>query len=357
MRINFRCRGLSITRHIDEDRKRPISILGFACALFSLAAAAHHAPSEFDFKKIVEIEGTLAEVRWQNPHIRILVRTGIDASGKPIVVDVEGGALSIMRRTNATPEGLHVGDTVRVAGFPSRRSATRMWGQNLLQANGKEMLFEPGLFPRWAKAPLGSESKWFDKRDVEKSSAGIFRVWSSHLHEFFLAREKPVPLNEAANKKLAAWDPLTDSVSHGCEPVGMPTIMDQPYPLEFVKQQDTILLRMELYDAVRTIHMREDVALSELPKHLFGRSIGRWEGDTLVVKTDGILWSYLEHNGTPLGAATSIVERFTPAPDGTRLQYDMIVTDDEYLTEPLVQKKTFFARPDETVKPYECKKS
>lgn len=346
----------SIDFWIQSGRRLHIAtITSIACVLFTPSTSAHHAPSEFDFKKVIEIEGTLTEVRWQNPHIRILVRTGSDAAGKPIIIDVEGGALSIMRRTNATPTGLHIGDQVKVAGFLSRQSPTRMWGQNLLQADGKELLFEPGLFPRWAKAPLGSESKWFDKRDLERSNAGIFRVWSSHLQEFFLAREEPLPLNDAGGKKLAEWDPLTDSITDGCNPIGMPAIMDQPYPLEFVQQGDTILLRMELYDAVRTIHMNASVRAASLPKHLFGRSTGRWEGRTLVVATDGILWSHIDHIGTPLSPSASIVERFTPADDGSKLEYSMVINDPELLTKPLVQAKTFIARPGETIKPYECK--
>jgi hypothetical protein len=35
----------------------------------------------------------------------------------------------------------------------------------------------------------------------------------------------------------------------------MPTIMEQPYPIEFVNKGDTILLRLEEYDSVRTISM------------------------------------------------------------------------------------------------------
>lgn len=48
------------------------------------------------------------------------------------------------------------------------------------------------------------------------------------------------PLTEAARKTRAAFNPLTDSVAPGCRPKGMPTIMEQPYPIEFVNKGDTI---------------------------------------------------------------------------------------------------------------------
>lgn len=329
--------------------------LASVLAALALPAAAHHAPTEYDFQKIIEIEGTLAEIRWQNPHVRLLIRSDVDGSGKPILVDIEGAALSVMRRTNATPAGLRVGDTVRVAGHPSRRGPARMYGKNLLQADGTEMLFEPGLPPRWRKSALGSATNWFDERDLEKSSAGIFRVWSSRFDEFFVYDQNPLPLTQSAREQAAAWDFVNQQVARGCEPVGMPSIMDAPYPIEFVQQEKKILLRMEIYDAVRTIHMGGDISAASLPKHPFGRSIGRWENGTLVVTTDGIEWPYIDYAGTPMSPAAVIVERFTPSADGSQLEHILTLTDPENLTRPVRMKQTWIARPNETVKPYDCK--
>jgi hypothetical protein len=41
-----------------------------------------------------------------------------------------------------------------------------------------------------------------------------------------------------------------------------------------------------------------------------GASEGRWEGNTLIVETDGITWPYLDYMGMPLSMAASLVERF-----------------------------------------------
>jgi hypothetical protein len=324
-----------------------------AAALCTDVASAHHAPTEYDFQKVIEIDGTLSEVSWRNPHVRILLRIGTHADGKPMIVDVEGSALSVMRRTNATPEGLHLGDRVRVAGHPSRRGAERLFGLNLLQADGRELLLAPGLDPRWAKAPLGSVTNWFDRKELESTKAGIFRVWSSVFDEFLVWNPETLPLTAAARSKVAAWDLVNDSVTKGCAPVGMPAIMDNPYPLEFVRKGNVILLRMEIYDAVRTIHIGT-VEREALQRNPFGRSIGHWEGDTLVVATDGITWSYFDHLGTPLSPATHIVERFSPTADGSRLQYKMIVNDPVNLKQPMELTRSWMARANESVKPYEC---
>jgi hypothetical protein len=318
---------------------------------------AHHSGSEYDSSKSVEIEGTLVEVKWQNPHIHLRVRSGTDAQGKPMIWEIEGSSLSVMRRTNATPDGLKAGDKVRVAGDPSRRAPNRMFALNLLQANGTEIVLYPGGSPRWATVAVGSKSTWLDPGTAEKASSGIFRVWSTKLDVPESLWPEKYPLTDAAKKTLASWDPLHDSVSPGCEPKGMPTIMEQPYPIEFVRLKDTILLRMEEYDTVRTLYMSDKVAPSSLPKHRLGRSTGRWEGSTLVVKTDGIVWPYLDSNGTPLSPAATLVERFTPTADGTRLEYSVVITDPKILTKPLELKRSWVARPNEAVKPYNCGRS
>jgi hypothetical protein len=136
----------------------------------------------------------------------------------------------------------------------------------------------------------------------------------------------------------------------------MPTIMEQPYPMEFVQQGDRILLRMEEYDTVRTIHMSDKVVPSSLPGHRLGRSVGRWDGKTLVVQTDGITWPHLDSSGTPLSPKARLVERFTTTPDGARLEYSLTVTDPQFLARAVELKRSWVARPNESVKPYNCGK-
>lgn len=246
---------------------------------------------------------------------------------------------------------------MRFAGEPSKRAPNRMFALHLLQADGTELVFHPGMRPRWRSAATGTASTWFDTGSAEKASSGILRVWSSKLDDptpFWLRR---YPLTETARTKLKSWDPVKDTVARDCEPKGIPTIMEQPYPMEFVQQKDTILLRMEEYDTVRTIYMSDTVAQTSLPKHRLGRSTGRWEGTALVVRTDGITWPYIDSFGTPLSTAASLVERFTPSADGTRLQYSVVITDPQFLTEPVELKRSWVARTNESVKPYNCGKS
>ena len=55
-----------------------IAIIG--TGLLPYSAGAHHSYSEYDDTKSVEVEGTLVDVAWKNPHARIVVES-VDAAG------------------------------------------------------------------------------------------------------------------------------------------------------------------------------------------------------------------------------------------------------------------------------------
>jgi hypothetical protein len=160
-------------------------------------------------------------------------------------------------------------------------------------------------------------------------------------------------LTETAAAVRAEYDPVKYSRIANCESKGMPWIMEQPYPMEFVEENGNVLMRMEEYDAVRTMHMDggapADVESSEL-----GYSVGRWDGSTLVVETTHINYPQLNATGIPQSAAIELLERFIPSADGSRLDYTLTVTDPATFTEPVTLDKAWIWRPGEVVRPYEC---
>ncbi len=164
-----------------------------------------------------------------------------------------------------------------------------------------------------------------------------------------------MPLIPAETNALEAWDPVPDNVARECVPKGMPTIMEQPYGMAFEDRGSTILLRIEEYDTVRTIHLT-DGAPAPASKSLLGHSVGHWEGRVLVVTTTGISWPYISPAGLPQGPKSQLVERFTPSADGKRLEYAVTVTDPDTFTAPVVLKRAWVWNPAETVQSYSCGK-
>jgi hypothetical protein len=85
-----------------------------------------------------------------------------------------------------------------------------------------------------------------------------------------------------------------------------------------------------------------------------GDSVGRWDGTTLVVTTRRISWPFFSQLGIRQSPAVEIVERFTPSANGSRLDYEMTVTDPVTFTRPVVLTQYWLWLPGVTLLPYEC---
>jgi hypothetical protein len=322
-------------------------------------AHAHHSYSEYDDQQIVEIVGTLTKVAMQNPHAHFFV-TGTDASGRSITWDLESTTVNWLQRTKVPPELWAVGSKVKFAGWPSKRSADRMYALNMLAADGQEVLLFRTAKARWNRATLGfgaEEAQSFYQGGVANGGGTLFHVWASHLGnpENALSPTAPLALTESAKQALAAFDPIRESTESGCTPKGMPRLMSQPPPMEFIDDGDTILLRMEEYDTIRTIHMKNAADPQSQPRTPLGYSVGHWEGAALVVETTRVDYRYLTSAGVPQSPNARFVERFVPTPDGSRLDYTLSITDPASLLAPAELKRIWVYRPGEEVLPFDCR--
>lgn len=333
-----------------------------AWLLASHVSQSHHSSlGLYDVDRIIEIEGVVTSVVWRNPHPSYTV-TVPDETGETVEWNVEiGGATTTLRLRGVTRDVVHVGDRVRIAGEPSTRGRAEMFAHNLLLENGQEVLLGIRAEPRW---PAGLRGDFFRSVPNEATTQGarlaadgIFRVWSADLNDatsFSLYREDGYPLTESANDLKAQWDPRA-SPYLGCQPRGMPYLMNNPYPIEFMRREDGILLRMEMYDAQRLIHMNTEGTPSSAPYSLFGYSTGRWEGSTLIVETDRIDAPYFDGgDGTPQGRVIRLVERFNLNEKDDRLDYRLTVSDPATFTKEIEFARYWSWRPEIRVEPFGC---
>ena len=338
---------------------KALSLAAFAViVVLADSASAHHSFSEYDDTKSVEVAGKLVEVSWRNPHARILVES-VDATGARVIWDVESAAVNNFTRMNVPLEIFEVGDPVKIAGWPSKRSSVRMFGTNLLADDGRELVMWRYSKPLWSTKVLGygSDLSLFESGEAS-ASATLFRTWVSDLDD---ADANPAslfagvtwPLTEKAREVAARFNPITDTTTEGCAQKGMPAIIRQPFPIEFVDRGDTIEMKLEEYDTRRTIHMRA-AAAAEVPRTPLGYSVGKWDGNALVVETTRLDEPYLNNTGEPMGPNAKLVERFSPSADGSRLSYTIVVTDPDSLTAPVEGKRSWVWRPEAKVMPYNC---
>ena len=333
-------------------------------AFLPLIAFPHHSQyGRYDTDTLSELSGEITRVQWRNPHVVFGLRvTGDD--GREVDWDIETTASTTLRRMGVTSDLINVGDQVRVAGRPPLGELREMFANNLLTPDGTELLMESRAEARWSDQATGSDVFWAQTEgDPSNPEFGLFRVWSFTRESPFIFPEtfnlpdfdiNNYPMTYVARAALASFNLATDNPTNNCTPKGMPSIMEQPYPIEFVEQGGNITLRIEEYDTVRQIHMNAGSEQDDRPPSPLGYSVGRWDEDTLVVTTTRVDYPYFSQAGIPQSDAVEIVERFSPTGDGSRLDYTLTVIDPVTFTEPVVQEKYWLWRPEEAVQLFDC---
>ena len=122
-----------------------------------------------------------------------------------------------------------------------------------------------------------------------------------------------------------------------CKPSGGPRQFLTPYGVEFIDVPD--LQRIFILDlggphTYRTIYMDRKTHPRDLVPSYYGHSIGRWEGDTLVVDSVGFNEAFwFDRSGLPHTAQLHMIERFTRA-DSKTMKYEVFVEDPGAYTAP-----------------------
>lgn len=313
---------------------------------------AHHATAPaYDRGRVIELTGEITAVSWRNPHIHLTLQSSGEGS-EAASWDLEANSVSIVSRFGLSADLVAPGTRVRVAGNPGKINEHSLWLTNVLLEDGREMLFGAAYLPRWSQEIIGADMRGAITADLT-GAFGIFRVWTSIGGGGALWNDS-YPFTSEAAAVRAAFNPVRDDPTLNCVLKGMPLIMEQPYPMEFVDEGDEILLRLEEYDTVRRIAMTNHDTARARPASLLGNSVGIWEGDVLVVETSGIDYPWFNKTGIPQSSAAHIVERFSLTQDGSRLEYEMTVTDPATFTEPVVLTKSWGWRPNDEVRPYDC---
>ena len=326
-----------------------VIVLAVAVLALPTRVMAHHSNAEYDFGVFEELEGQVVAISWRNPHVQLTLR---GAAGE--TWDLEAQDVNTLGRRGLDPSLIRPGDTVRVAGNPSRRRERTMFVTNVLLANGTEIRTRGDTAPRWSEEHIGfSEVVLANVQAAAKKTTGIFRVWINTGNEEF---SSDLPLTAAARAAQAAWDPA-DNLNSRCISAGMPAAMRMSawHPIELEQHDGDIIIRNELFDIVRTIHMASSGDAAPRAPSALGYSQGHWEGPTLVVHTNRIDRPHFERTGAiPLSEAVDVVERFTSDDAHNRLLYEITVSDPATFTEPVSAHWELDWRPDLVVEPYEC---
>ena len=321
---------------------------------------AHHSTAEYDSTKVVEAQGEITKVLWQNPHIRIEISTQrFDGSAQLWLL--EGQNPTDLDRANVPRDIVKVGDTVKFAGNASTRRDRHMYVTNVLLPDQTELVLRANAAVRWSPDRyLSHRQATIDAaRAAADRPAGIFRVWLPTTSTTPEWAANP-PLTAAARSAWQRYDALRDDPVIDCRPPGMPQVITRSgrYAIRFARQGSDIVLKNEYRELDRLIHMNAAPDERRAPTPL-GHSTGRWDGASLVVTTTAIDWPYFQLyglEGVPQSPAMRIVERFTPSADGQTLSYDISATDPQTFTRTVTADgyRTFRWEPGFEFLPQDC---
>lgn len=157
----------------------------------------------------------------------------------------------------------------------------------------------------------------------------------------------PLTPEAAALVKQRMADFSRDNPETWCLPLGNQQFNAHPFPRKIIQTPTMLLLLYETHMGVRQIFMDGRPLPSNDPQPwFFGYSVGRWEGDTLVVETIGFKKDgWLDVNGNPLGERGRTIERFRRPTFGT-IELEQTVDDPQHYTRPFTANMSWRLMPD-----------
>lgn len=218
------------------------------------------------------------------------------------------------------------------------RHCSRGWAA----AGAALLIFLPALFAQTTKPA---------KSPAAPDITGVWMIDQFHPALFPKGTTPPfTPWGEAQFKKA---DTLVNDPNLACLPHGVPRIMAVPVPMQIFQVPDMVLIYVEAGNQVRQIHLnrghRDDVG----PTYN-GDSIGKWDGDTLVVDTTGfndVTW--IDHVGLPHSDQLHVIERIHRV-DHDTLVDDFTVEDPKAYTTPWTKSQTYKLKPGWEIAEYVC---
>ena len=247
------------------------------------------------------------------------MRTRLIGSG---VVAV-GGAVILVLALTASPT---IGQTTRAARTPDGKPNisgiwqvmnTANWDQ--LAHNVRPAVPHPGVYPN--RPVLGAPVVALGSLGIVPPGPGVVD-----------GNEIPYKSEAAAQKKENAEHWLDRDPEVRCYMPGIPRAMYMPYPIQITQGTSKIQMVFAYANASRTIYL--DTTPRPPADTWMGHSVGKWEGNTLVVTVSQFNdRTWLSRAGDFHSDALYVVERFTPiTPDA--LRYEVTVEDPNVFTRP-----------------------
>jgi hypothetical protein len=169
---------------------------------------------------------------------------------------------------------------------------------------------------------------------------------------------QPLPLTPAWAAKVDALKAHAgqDTTAANCLPPGMPEIMGQPYPYEFLLTPGQVTIVGEAYMIVRHIYTDGRTLPADPDPTFFGTSVGHWEGKTLVAESIGFSPDTQIEPDVPHSDKMKIIERFQLV-DPDTMSIETTVIDPVAFTHPYTTTRILKRHSNWTIDEYICEQN
>jgi hypothetical protein len=319
------------------------------------AAFAHHAlTAKFDLGSRMRLDGIVTSVDWRNPHVHVFVN--VTDGGDMLNWAVELESPVALEKSGWRRDTLRPGDSVTVDGVAARDGTRQIWGESVVQAAiGRQVLNLTSTAPIGPKASRPAP-RWPDGTPRLGASSTEGGYWGYPTATALVQAGANVVMNASGlledigdAARVAPFQPWAlgvyehrqrrglrdDPLYLNCKPPGAVRHLQSPYGVQLLEDREGRRIFVLVGSGNRNYRIiyldgraqQGQVRGDDDNPLYYGRSVGRWEGDTLVVGTTGFNEDFwFTNGGLPHTDRLSITERFS-RPDFDTLRYEVTIDD------------------------------
>jgi len=166
-----------------------------------------------------------------------------------------------------------------------------------------------------------------------------------------------LPFTPWGEAEWKSYDVAKFDYTGHCLPAGLTREMNTPMPIEIVQKPNRMAIMFEGFSSFVVIPTDGRDHPKKLEPTWLGNSVGKWDGDTLVVDSIGFNdKTRLDTIGHPHSDRLHVVQRFTLT-DPMHIAYDVTIDDPKTFTEPWSNHRTFKLRPEWELMEYSCEEN
>lgn len=338
-------------------KKKTLSLVLAASALCGTASLQAHHPvqAKFDKSQVRTLSGVVTLLDWSNPHAHVFVNVTQNGVTENWAVELESPVE--LKASGWNSKTVQPGDRVEVTGLLARNGTRQIWADSIvLSGTGREVFtlndnppvkpLVPRPTPRWpdGKIALGAtpgsgDGYWGYPDETALVEDGVnvsFDRYGQLANINDAARVAPMQDWALALYRHRQQRDLQDDPMYlNCKPPGGPRQYQSNLGIKLVEdkagQRVFVMLGSGNHN-YRIIYLdgrdqTGQVGGDDDNPLYYGRSVGHWEGDTLVVNTTGFNEDFwFSNGGLPHTSLLTLHERFS-RPNLDTLHYEVTVED------------------------------